>query len=311
MSKKKALGRGLSALLSDNTPDEKLDVDIQTPSTATATAPAKISAVSGIAEIPIEEIEVNPFQPRTHFDQEALQELSESIKVHGIIQPITVRRLTDNQYQLISGERRFQASKLAGLKTIPAYIRSANDQQMLEMALIENIQRENLNAIEIALSYQRLISECSLKQDELGERVGKNRATVTNYLRLLRLPPDIQIAVRDNKLSMGHARAIINVENPDKQLYIFKKTLEEDLSVRKVEELVREMSPKKPEKMEAVKDGTASSSQSREISQLQSRLSSHFGTRVVVKGDGGKGEIKIPFLSVEDLNRIIDILKLS
>src|SRR3990170_3675900 len=239
MSKKKALGRGLSALLSDNTPEDKLDVDIQSP----AIPPG--SPVSGIAEIPIEEIEVNPFQPRTHFDQEALQELSESIKVHGIIQPITVRRLTTNQYQLISGERRFHASRLAGLKTIPAYIRSANDQQMLEMALIENIQRENLNAIEIALSYQRLISECSLKQDELGERVGKNRATVTNYLRLLRLPPDIQIAVRDNKLSMGHARAIINVENPDKQLYIFKKTLEEDLSVRKVEELVRKMSPKK------------------------------------------------------------------
>jgi ParB family chromosome partitioning protein len=307
MSKKKALGRGLSALLSDNTPDDKLDVDIQSP----ATPATSQSVASGIAEIPVGEIEVNPFQPRTHFDQEALQELAESIKVHGIIQPITVRRLTTNQYQLISGERRFQASKLAGLKNIPAYIRSANDQQMLEMALIENIQRENLNAIEIALSYQRLISECSLKQDELGERVGKNRATVTNYLRLLRLPPDIQIAVRDNKLSMGHARAIINVENPDKQLYIFKKTLEEDLSVRKVEELVREMSHRKAEKPESGNEPTPGGSASREIFQLQSRLSSHFGTRVVVKSDGAKGEIKIPFLSVEDLNRIIDILKLS
>lgn len=308
MSKKKALGRGLSALLSDNTPEDKLDVDIQSPQTAQAPSSGP---ASGIAEIPVEEIEVNPFQPRTHFDQEALQELSESIKVHGIIQPITVRRLTNNQYQLISGERRFQASKLAGLKTIPAYIRSANDQQMLEMALIENIQRENLNAIEIALSYQRLISECSLKQDELGERVGKNRATVTNYLRLLRLPPDIQIAVRDNKLSMGHARAIINVENPDKQLYIFKKTLEDDLSVRKVEELVREMSPKKNENASPEKGITTATSPNREISQLQSRLSSHFGTRVVVKSDGTRGEIKIPFLSVEDLNRLIDILKLS
>lgn len=307
MSKKKALGRGLSALLSDNTPEEKLDVDIQSPSTPPAAPPP----VSGIAEIPVTEIEVNPFQPRTHFDQDALQELSESIKVHGIIQPITVRRLAPNQYQLISGERRFQASRLAGLKTIPAYIRSANDQQMLEMALIENIQRENLNAIEIALSYQRLISECSLKQDELGERVGKNRATVTNYLRLLRLPPDIQIAVRDNKLSMGHARAIINVENPEKQLYIFKKTLAEDLSVRKVEELVREMSPKKNESASDEATSTPSTPHSREISQLQSKLSSHFGTRVVVKSDGTKGEIKIPFLSVEDLNRLIDILKLS
>lgn len=303
MSKKKALGRGLSALLSDNTPDEKLDVDIQSPA-ASAHAPA-----SGIAEIPVAEIEVNPFQPRTHFDEESLKELSESIKVHGIIQPITVRRLTSNQYQLISGERRFQASKLAGLRTIPAYIRSANDQQMLEMALIENIQRENLNAIEIALSYQRLISECSLKQEELGERVGKNRATVTNYLRLLRLPPDIQIAVRDNRLSMGHARAIINVDNPEKQLYIFKKILDDDLSVRKVEEIVRELSHKK---MDTTGDANKPvPAQSREVSQLQSRLSSHFGTRVVVKSDGSKGEIKIPFLSVEDLNRLLDILKLS
>lgn len=303
MSKKKALGRGLSALLSDNEADEKLEVDIpvQVPSPAPA-------ATGGIAEIPVEEIEVNPFQPRTHFDQDALLELAESIKVHGIIQPITVRRLTANQYQLISGERRFQASKLADLKTIPAYIRSADDQQMLEMALIENIQRENLNAIEIALSYQRLITECSLKQDELGERVGKNRATVTNYLRLLKLPPDIQIAVRDNRLSMGHARAIINVENPDQQLYIFKKALNEDLSVRKVEELVREFSGKKTEDGATAPSPAAGAS--KEISQLQSRLSSHFGTRVVVKSDGKKGEIKIPFLSVEDLNRILDILKM-
>ncbi|HYG21127.1 MAG TPA: ParB/RepB/Spo0J family partition protein, partial [Ohtaekwangia sp.] len=191
MSKKKALGRGLSALLSDSPTDEKLEVDIS-PGTPTA-SPPEVPA-NGMTEIPIAEIEVNPFQPRTHFDQSALEELAESIKVHGIIQPITVRRLSLHQYQLISGERRFQASKLAGLTSIPAYIRSANDQQMLEMALIENIQRENLNAIEIALSYQRLISECNLKQDELGERVGKNRTTVTNYLRLLELPPDIQIA---------------------------------------------------------------------------------------------------------------------
>jgi ParB family chromosome partitioning protein len=304
MSKKKALGRGLSALLKDNDEaEDKLEVDIPI-SNPVIQASAPVSAMN---EIPVEQIEVNPFQPRTHFDQDALLELAESIKVHGIIQPITVRRLSSNQYQLISGERRFQASKLADLKTIPAYIRSANDQQMLEMALIENIQRENLNAIEIALSYQRLITECSLKQDELGERVGKNRATVTNYLRLLKLPPDIQIAVRDNRLSMGHARAIINVETPDQQLYIFKKTLEEDLSVRKVEELVRELSTKKTEKSEA--DRADSAPATKEITQLQSNLSSHFGTRVVVKSDGKKGEIRIPFLSVEDLNRILDILK--
>jgi ParB family transcriptional regulator, chromosome partitioning protein len=297
MSKKKALGRGLNALLSDSDQEERLETDVPV---------VHPSASGSISEIPIEKIEVNPFQPRTYFDQEALRELAESITVHGIIQPITLRRLARDQYQLISGERRFQASKLAGLKTIPAYVRLADDQQMLEMALIENIQRENLNAIEIALSYQRLISECSLNQEQLGERVGKNRATITNYLRLLRLPPDIQIAVRDTKISMGHARAIINVENPDQQLYIFKKILVEDLSVRKVEELVRELS----RTSEPKEKPAAPTSGNREISQLQNNLSSHFGTRVVVKSDGKKGEIKIPFLSIEDLNRILDILKM-
>jgi ParB family chromosome partitioning protein len=260
-----------------------------------------------MSEILLSEIETNPFQPRQHFDEEALKELAESIKVHGIIQPITVRRLTQNRFQLISGERRFQASKLAGLKAVPAFVRSANDQQMLEMALIENIQRENLNPIEISLSYQRLISECNLKQEELGERVGKNRSTVTNYLRLLKLPPDIQIALRDNKLSMGHARAIINIENPDAQLYVFKKILAEDLSVRKVEELARDISAtaKNPS---AQKEPTAAPA-NREANQLQTKLSSHFGTKVSVRSDGKKGEIKIPFLSIEDLNRILEILK--
>jgi len=314
MSKKKALGRGLSALLSDSPTDERLEVDsipvnLEAPETTRANPAAPAIPTSGMTEIPVAEIEVNPFQPRTHFDQEALLELAESITVHGIIQPITVRRLSDHQYQLISGERRFQASKLAGLETIPAYIRSANDQQMLEMALIENIQRENLNAIEIALSYQRLMTECSLKQEELGERVGKNRTTVTNYLRLLKLPPDIQIAVRDNKLSMGHARAIINVENADQQLYIFKQAVNEDLSVRKVEELVRDLSQRTSSKSTPT-ESAASAPASREIAQLQTRLSSHFGTRVVVKSDGKKGDIRIPFLSVEDLNRILDILKM-
>lgn len=304
MSKKKALGRGLNALLSDSDTDDRLEIDTPVSKTQVTTS---ASASGSTPEIPLAQIEVNPFQPRTYFDQQALQELAESIKVHGIIQPITVRRLARDQYQLISGERRFQASKLAGLKSVPAYIRSADDQQMLEMALIENIQRENLNAIEVALSYQRLITECNLNQEALGDRVGKNRATVTNYLRLLKLPPDIQIAVRDNRISMGHARAIINVENPDQQLYFFKKTLAEDLSVRKVEELVREFaSSKKEEKGTAV----PSTSANREINQLQAKLSSHFGTRIVIKSDGKKGEIKIPFLSVEDLNRILDILKI-
>ena len=297
MSKKKALGRGLSALLSDTPVDERLEVDVTSP----------VSNPNGsVNEISLDEIETNPFQPRQYFDEDALNELADSIKVHGIIQPITVRRLSRNQYQLISGERRFQASKRAGLTAVPAYIRSADDQQMLEMALIENIQRENLNPIEISLSYQRLISECNLKQEELGERVGKNRSTVTNYLRLLKLPPDIQIALRDNKISMGHARAIINVDSADSQLFIFKKTLSEDLSVRKVEELARELMTKsKDEQLEkSVPTGA-----SKEINHLQSKLSSHFGTKVSVKSDGKKGDIRIPFLSVEDLNRILDILK--
>ncbi len=290
--KKKALGRGLSALLSDTPETGRLDE-----------APL---ASGNMNEIAISEIEVNPFQPRKNFDKETLQELADSIKIHGIIQPVTVRKLARNQYQLISGERRFQAARLAGLKTIPVYVRSADDQQMLEMSLIENIQRENLNPIEIALSYQRLLTECNLKQDELGDRVGKNRTTVTNYLRLLKLPPDIQIALRDNKLSMGHARAIISIENTEVQLLIFKRTVREDLSVRQVEELVRSMTKAVKEKSQT-KTTTASS---REIVQLQAKLSSHFGTKVNVKSDGRKGEIKIPFLSIEDLNRILDIFKL-
>lgn len=299
MSKKIALGRGLKSLLAD-TPEE------QEPSAVPAQHPPA-SPRASMNEILLSEIEVNPFQPRQYFDQEPLRELSESIKVHGIIQPLTVRRLGANSYQLISGERRFQASKLAGLKTVPAYVRQANDQQMLEMALIENIQRESLNPIEIALSYQRLISECSLKQEELGERVGKNRSTVTNYLRLLRLPPDIQIALRDNVLSMGHARAIITIEDPAKQLWLFKRIVNEELSVRKVEALVRDLqggtSP--------AGTAPAASGVSKDISQLKAKLSSHFGTKVNIKGEGERGEIRIPYVSVQDLNRILEILKME
>lgn len=297
MSKKRiALGRGLSALLSDTPETEKLE----------ESAPA---VAAGVNEILLSEIQVNPYQPRKHFEEDALKELADSIEVHGIIQPITVRRLSGNAYQLISGERRFQAAKLAGLKAVPAYVRAADDQQMLEMALIENIQRENLNPIEIAVSYQRLISEINLKQEELGERVGKNRSTVTNYLRLLKLPPDIQIALRDNKLSMGHARALINVDNPETQLYLFKKILTEDLSVRQVEQLVRQLiSPSK--ERETTTASPEQTSASREIKQLQATLSTHFGTKVNVKSDGRKGAITIPFLSIEDLNRILDILKM-
>jgi ParB family chromosome partitioning protein len=248
---------------------------------------------------------VNPFQPRTHFDKGALEELADSIRMQGIIQPITVRKLDENSYQLISGERRTQAAKLAGLKAIPAYVRTANDQQMLEMALIENIQRENLNAIEIAISYQRLLSECNLKQEELGDRVGKNRTTVNNYLRLLKLPPDIQLGLKEQKISMGHARAIINIDDIDKQLNVFNKTIAEDLSVRKVEALVREIMSGNT----AEKANSPTKEISYEVKNVQNKLSSHFGTKIGLKiNEKNKGEIKIPFLSKDDLNRILDIL---
>ena len=298
--KKNGLGRGLGALLKDTEQPLKREERV-------------VAAGPSIDMINIDAIEMNPYQPRTHFEEEALQELSESIKLHGIIQPITVRRLSVGKYQLISGERRTQASKRAGLTKLPAYIREANDQQMLEMALIENIQRENLNALEVALSYQRLISECKLKQEELGDRVGKKRTTVNNYLRLLKLPPDIQAAIRDQRLSMGHARAIVNVEKSEEQLYIFNKILSDDLSVRATEELVRNIGQKPKEQTPAAKAvaDTAGSSNSGEINQLQTRLSSHFGTKINIKSDKiGKGEIKIPFVSVDDLNRILDILNL-
>lgn len=296
--KRNALGRGLSALLEDNDsllPKEKRK---------------EIKEKSAINEIPVEQIEANPFQPRTHFDETALNELAESIKVHGIIQPVTVRQLSDKKYQLISGERRFQASQQAGLDSIPAYIRKANDQQMLEMALIENIQRENLDAIEIALSYQRLISECSLKQEELGGRVGKERSTVTNYLRLLKLPPDIQLAIRDKKLSMGHARALVNIDNADTQLAIFRKVMQDELSVRKTEALVRDW--KKPDKPgPAAKADRQAHPYEQEYKNIERKLSSHFGTKIRLKTDGkDKGEIHIPFVSVEDLNRLLEILDL-
>lgn len=296
--KRNALGRGLGALLNDSeTPEKKPGSASKKP------LRERSAAVGSISEVPLDQIEVNPFQPRVHFDQDALQELSESIKVQGIIQPITVRKLNNNSYQLISGERRFQASKLAGLKQVPAYIRTADDQQMLEMALIENIQRQELNAIEIALSYQRLLSECDLKQEQLGDRVGKKRSTVNNYLRLLKLPPDIQAAVRDNKISMGHARALINIEDTTFQIDLLKKILNEDLSVRKVEALVKQASfPDEEEKK------TENKEEDKEIVKVQDKLSSHFGTKIKISSKDNKGEIKIPFNSVMELNRLLEII---
>src|ERR1700679_4258916 len=212
--KRNALGRGLSALLNDS------ENVLPNKSNKEVSSSPEVNSLGSVNEIKLSEIEVNPFQPRTDFDEVALNELADSIKLQGLIQPITVRRVNAHSYQLISGERRLRASKLAGLTQIPAYIRTANDQQMLEMALIENIQRQDLNAIEVALSFQRMIEECSLKQEELGERVSKNRSTVTNYLRLLKLPPGIQASIRDGRISMGHARALIGVEDPAKQLFI-------------------------------------------------------------------------------------------
>jgi len=226
-SKKPALGRGLSALL------ENAKTDITTK--AIDNAPV----LGSVSNIPISAIETNPFQPRTEFEEVALNELAQSIKEHGIIQPITVRKLGYDKYQIISGERRFRAAQLAGLTEIPAFIRVANDQQMLEMALIENIQREDLNPIDIALSYQRLMDECKLTQEEVSKRVGKQRSTVANYLRLLKLPAPIQKALKENAITMGHARALINIENEDKQLALFALILEQDLSVREVEELAK------------------------------------------------------------------------
>lgn len=303
--RKFGLGKGLSALLNDS--DEVLNTPKTIADTETASAKKTTEAVSGmIAEIDIEKITVNPFQPRTEFEAEALNELSESIQVQGLIQPITVRKEDSGTYTLISGERRLRASKLAGLKTIPAYIRTANDQQMLEMALIENIQRENLNAIEVALSFQRMIEECNLKQEELGDRVSKNRSTVTNYLRLLKLPPTIQVGIRDGKISMGHARALISVPEIDKQLYLFNMIVAQDLSVRKAEALVRELNENKKDK----KSKAANAVLGFQYQKIEDDLASKLSSKVKLKIDDkkGKGAIEIPFNSEDDLNRILELL---
>lgn len=289
---KNVLGRGLAALIDEAEPASSSELGIP--------------ELNSVNEISLDNIETNPFQPRNYFDENLLSELAESIKIQGIIQPITVRKLSEYQYQIISGERRWRASKIAGKTTIPAYVRQADDQQMLEMGLIENIQREDLNAIEISIAYQRLMTECNLKQEDLGDRVGKNRATVANYLRLLKLPPDIQIAVRDNKISFGHARAIISVENIENQLNIFKKITDEDLSVRKTEDLVRLFAEPKQQNQKVKKNNS-----SYDYKKLQDKLVSHFDTKVLLKVNAdNQGEIKIPFYSVEDFNRILEILSI-
>lgn len=297
--KKSALGKGLGALLDNgNTPENN-----PTPRGVTEPAPV-LPAAGSVTQILLDQIEANPFQPRTEFDEDALKELAESIQTQGIIQPITVRRMSLDRYQIISGERRYKACRLAGLTSIPAYIRTANDQSMLEMALVENIQRENLNALEIAISYQRLIEECKLTQENLGERVGKERSTVTNYLRLLKLPPQIQSAIRDGKLSMGHARAILGVDDIGMQLKIFKDILEGDLSVRKVEDLVRQHAPKKQSKKESKKSSWAA-----DIRNLEDRLEHRYETKIEIKHkENGNGKITIHYFSNDDLNRLMDLL---
>lgn len=290
--KKPALGRGLSALLED----ERTDVTQKGSTTGT---------VGSISEVRIQNIEANPFQPRTHFEEEALHELAQSIKELGIIQPITLRKLGYDKYQLISGERRFRASQIAGLESIPAYIRVANDQSMLEMALVENIQRANLDAIEVAISYQRLIDECKLTQEELSNRVGKKRSTIANYLRLLKLPAEIQNGIRENRISMGHARALINLEDPAEQLSIFHQIVEEQLSVRKVEEISKE---KKSTKSNA--PAKKSLPLSLTDKKLKSELSEILNVEVKLqRNDVDKGRIVIPFESDEELAHILKSLK--
>ena len=295
---KQALGKGIRALL--NNIDDELSA-----------TPGKISAVAGAAtvglRVPIEHITPNPMQPRRDFDDEALRELADSIKMHDIIQPVTVTKLANGKYQLISGERRWRASKLAGMKDIPAYVRTAEDNGLLELALLENLQREDLNAIEVAMSYRRLMDECDLTQEGVADRMNKDRTTVTNYLRLLKLPPDIQKSVRDGVLSMGHARAIIGLDAVDQQLYAFREVREKGLSVRQTEALVKSLSEEK---------GAASGKKKPlklppAYKRIEDNMASHFATKVKLdRKKNGSGTLVIEFYNDEDLERIMDAMKM-
>ena len=280
VNKRNTLGRGLGSLL--NVSEKKVEESI-------------------FDEIQINKIEINKDQPRKSFNEEKIKELSLSIKQHGIIQPITVRRIDNDKFQLISGERRFRASKLIGNKTIPAFIRDTDDKNLLELALIENIQRENLNSIEIAISYKKLIDELKINQEKLGARVGKDRTTINNYLRLLKLPPTIQKGLKDNKIQMGHARSLIAIETSELQLKIYQLILVNKLSVRKTEELVRNLNKQKrsiPKKK----------SRTNNLEKIESKLSSYFGTKITTQGDDKSGKIIIPYKSTNDLNRILELL---
>ncbi|MCL6524661.1 MAG: ParB/RepB/Spo0J family partition protein [Thermoflavifilum sp.] len=296
-SGKEALGKGIRSLL------QHIDADFKSPSGALADE--KVMTATTFERIPLDQIEVNPMQPRRDFDEKALAELAQSIQVHDVIQPITVSRIDHKQYRLIAGERRLRAARMAGLKDIPAYIRRADDQQLLEMALTENLQREDLNAIETALSYRRLIEECGLTQEQVAERVGKERSTVTNYLRLLKLPPDIQVAVRKGEISMGHARAIINIENVEQQLFVFHEIIHKQLSVRQTEELVRRITTQPKSKRSA-----ATAQLPPAYQRIQDQLMDLFSTRVrLQRNAAGKGNISIDFYSDEELNRILELLQ--
>lgn len=294
--KKQALGRGLSALLKDSVEDINSIQDKNAD-----------KVVGNIIEIDLDSIEVNPYQPRTYFNEEALRELASSIKELGVIQPITVRKQKNGKFQLVSGERRFRASKLVGLASIPAYVRLANDQEMLEMALVENIQRQDLDPIEVALSYQRLIDEIKLTQEQLSTRVGKNRTTVTNYLRLLKLDPIIQTGMRDGFLTMGHGRALITIENQDDQLDIYEKIIKNKLSVRQTEQVVKSL-------REGVKPSEVLSVEKKEVPKFVRKgikdISEYLGHKVAIKvAANSKGKIIIPFHSEEDFNRIKKLLQ--
>lgn len=283
--KRNVLGRGLGALIDDA---------------------EKMQQSAGINEIDISKIVANPFQPRTKFDEEALKELADSIKEIGLIQPITIRKIADEEYQIIAGERRFRAAQMAGLTSIPAYIRKAKDEGMLEMALVENIQREDLDSIEIALSYQRLMEELEFTQEELSRRVGKKRSTIANYLRLLKLPAIIQKGLIEKQISMGHARAIINIENQETQISIYNQIVKHGFSVRKVEEIVRDLNTN-PE-VDAVKDNKQKFP--KEYQVIKKQLDSIFQSKIDFSmNDKGKGKIVIPFKSANDLERIVKIIE--
>jgi ParB family chromosome partitioning protein len=297
-AKKKALGRGLDALL-DNSGAEDISMQFR------KTSDPIVTGI--IANIPIDKIESNPYQPRTNFDEESLKELANSIKEQGIIQPITVRLSENNKFQLISGERRLKASLSAGLEEIPAYIRTVSDHAVLEMALVENIQRKDLNPIEISLSFQRLIDECDLTQEELSDKVGKNRTTITNYLRLLKLPATIQMGIQEGKISMGHARAIINVPSIDTQLAIFKDIIDQDLSVRQTEEIVRNIDDEPYPISKKIKTIPALP---HKYQKIKEQVSKYIGLKVELKRDNkGKGSLVIHFRSDNDLEHIVSKIR--